>query len=181
MLAGESKVTYKVYFRSMRSSNSVSWGGSDDMTKPPFWKLKRLIEMTAEEWESLCDGCGLCCLSKLQDRDTEEIVYTNSACLLLDLSTCRCQDYNRRCQRVEDCVKLSVENIHIFQWLPSTCAYRLIAKGLELPTWHPLIAKDPEAVHKAGVSVRNLAIHESLMDDADMDVIPSFAACDAMD
>ena len=118
--AGVPRYPYKVYCRNRGSSNSVSWGGLTDMAKPPFGKIKRLFEMTAEEWESLCDGCGWCCLSKLQDRDTEEVLYTNRACLLLDLNTCRCQDYTHRCQRIEDCVKLSAENINTFQWLPPT-------------------------------------------------------------
>ena len=151
------------------------------MATPPFWKTKTLFEMTAGEWESLCDCCGICCLCKFEDRDTEEIFYTFTACPLLDLNTCRCQDYTHRSQRIEDCIKLSVENVKTFRWLPSTCAYRLISAGLDLPNWHPLVSKNPETVHEAGISIRHRAVHESLMDDLEMEIIPMFESWGAME
>lgn len=119
-----------------------------------FWKRKSLAEMDAREWEALCDGCGLCCLHKAEDEDTGELFYTNLACRLLDLKTCRCTDYANRVRRVADCLTLTASSVDAFEWLPKTCAYRLLSKGKDLPAWHPLVTRDPESVHKAGVSVR---------------------------
>ena len=130
-----------------------------------FWEDQPLSEMTRQEWESLCDGCGRCCLHKLEDVDTREIGYTNVACYLLDLNTCQCKDYDNRNALVPTCVHLTEKNIHEFTWLPDTCAYRLLAEGKELKWWHPLISGDPMTVHQAGISVRNLAIRE---EDVDM-------------
>lgn len=129
----------------------------------PFWKTKDLSDMSLEEWESLCDGCGKCCLHKVQDADTDEIYPTNVACRLLDLETCRCKDYANRKKLVPDCVQLSPQTAGTLAWLPSTCAYRLLADGDDLPAWHPLITGDLESVHAAGISVRGRAISE---DDA---------------
>ena len=126
----------------------------------PFWKRKRLGEMTPEEWESLCDGCGRCCLLKLEDEDTQEIVYTRLACKLLDIGTCRCGSYATRHQKVPDCVRLTPESAGTLEWLPPSCAYRLVANGEELAWWHPLVSGDPETVHQAGISVRDFAISE---------------------
>jgi hypothetical protein len=126
----------------------------------PFWKRKRLDEMTPEEWESLCDGCGRCCLLKLEDEDTEEIVYTRLACKLLDIGTCRCGSYETRHQKVPDCVRLTPESAGTLEWLPPSCAYRLVANGEDLAWWHPLVSGDPETVHQAGISVRDFAISE---------------------
>ena len=133
----------------------------------PFWKTKALDQMSEVEWESLCDGCGKCCLYKLQDIDTDEIVFTNVACRMLDCQTCRCSDYPNRFQVVDDCTELSPANIGDLQWLPSTCAYRLLDEGKGLPDWHPLLTGDPDSVHKAGISVRGRVITE---DDADEDL-----------
>ncbi len=116
----------------------------------PFWKQKTLEEMTREEWESLCDGCGRCCLIKLEDEDTSEIVYTRAACKLLNLHTCRCKDYANRFAKVPDCVNLTPEAARTLEWLPETCAYRLVANGEDLAWWHPLVSGDPETVHDAG-------------------------------
>lgn len=126
----------------------------------PFWREKRLEEMNPAEWESLCDGCGKCCLNKLEDIDTGELAYTNVACRLLDLGTCRCTRYPERSRLVPDCVTLTPDNIAGLRWMPSTCAYRLLAEGKELPYWHPLVSGDPDSVHRAGISVRGRAISE---------------------
>ena len=120
----------------------------------PFWKTKRLDQMTAEEWESLCDGCGRCCLHKLRDFDDDSLAFTNVACRLLDLGTCRCRDYAHRTRRVPDCVQLSPDTLQEIDWLPPSCAYRRVAEGKELLWWHPLVSGDPDTVHQARISVR---------------------------
>jgi len=131
----------------------------------PFWKRKRLDQMTRAEWESLCDGCARCCLIKLEDADTAEIAYTDIACRLLDLGSCRCGDYRNRRRRVPDCIVMTAANIGDLHWMPSTCAYRLIAEGKDLAWWHPLVSGDPDTVHWAGVSVRNRVVPEDRGDD----------------
>lgn len=120
----------------------------------PFWKTKTLAEMSEAEWESLCDGCGKCCLIGLEDADTGEIYLTDVACDLLDGAACRCKDYANRRQFVPDCVKLTPELVPELSWLPKTCAYRLVHEGQDLRWWHPLVSGDPETVHAANVSVR---------------------------
>jgi uncharacterized cysteine cluster protein YcgN (CxxCxxCC family) len=128
-----------------------------------FWERKTLAEMTAEEWESLCDGCGRCCLKKLEDADTGKIAYTDVACKLLDRERCRCSHYRRRRELVPDCVQLDAENLDTFRWLPSTCAYRRLAEGKTLEWWHPLVSGDVRTVHEAGISVRGRALSEELV------------------
>ena len=125
-----------------------------------FWEAP-LKSLNREEWEALCDGCGKCCLHKLEDEDTGELHPTNIACRLLDRRSGRCSDYKHRHAYVPECVRLTPAKLHQLDWLPSTCAYRLLADGEPLPDWHPLITGDPESVHRAGVSVRGWTISEN--------------------
>ena len=125
-----------------------------------FWKTTPLEQMSREQWESLCDGCGLCCLVKLEDEDTGETYYTDVACRLLDVHRCRCSHYGERHSLVSDCVVLTPAGIEALQWMPPSCAYRLLAEGRSLPDWHPLVTGDPESVHRAGVSIRGRAVSE---------------------
>ncbi len=130
------------------------------MNEPPFWRQKRLEEMNGQEWEALCDGCAKCCLNKLEDIDSGEIAYTDVACRLLDLESCRCTNYAERRRLVADCVSLEPASVSRLGWLPSTCAYRLLAEGRDLPQWHPLVTGDPESVHRAAISVRGRVVSE---------------------
>ena len=120
----------------------------------PFWRRKSLEKMTDSEWESLCDGCGKCCLNKLEEEGTDRTYYTDVGCRLLDGQSCRCSDYAHRQEKVDDCVRLTPETLKTITWLPPSCAYVLVAKGKDLYWWHPLVSGDPETVHTAGVSVR---------------------------
>ena len=120
----------------------------------PFWKAKAMADMTKSEWESLCDGCARCCLVKFEEEDTGEILFTRAACKLLDLGSCRCSDYPNRAKRVPDCVPLTAQNVKELHWLPSTCAYRMLAEGKDLAWWHPLVSGDAGSVEAAGISVK---------------------------
>lgn len=127
----------------------------------PYWQRKSLDEMTNDEWERLCDGCGRCCMLKLEDEDTGDVHLTRIACKLLDIGKCRCSDYKKRHEKVPDCLRLTPELTRELGWLPETCAYRLIDEGKELAWWHPLISGDAQTVHLAGVSVRTWAMTET--------------------
>jgi len=133
----------------------------------PFWETKPLEELSEQEWEALCDGCGRCCMVKLEDIDTGERIDTRLACRLLDIGACRCTDYANRHSRVPDCVELTPQSARDLDWLPDTCAYRLRAEGNPLYWWHPLVSGDPETVHQAGVSVRDVAMNEAKAEGRD--------------
>lgn len=133
----------------------------------PFWRRKRLEELSAEEWESLCDGCGLCCLQKLEDEDDGVVYFTDVACKLLDLHSCRCSNYPERRSHVPDCVSLDARTVTSIGWLPRTCAYRLVAEGKPLRRWHHLVCGDREAVHAAGISRAGRMVSENAIDLAD--------------
>jgi len=130
-----------------------------------FWKTKSIDELSPDEWEALCDGCGRCCLYKLEDEDGN-FYYTRVACKFLDIPNCRCTSYENRRQVMPSCIALTPELAHSLTWLPRTCAYRLLALNENLPDWHPLISKDNQGAQKAGISVRDFAIPEG---DADLD------------
>lgn len=129
--------------------------------RPRFWEKTPLTKMTPREWEALCDGCGKCCLNKLEDEDTEEVALTRIACRLLDDGTCRCAHYENRHAFVPDCIVLRPDNLdtHAY-WMPKTCAYRLLWQGKPLPDWHPLITGTAQSVHDAGISVQGCTVSE---------------------
>jgi len=129
-----------------------------------FWEEKTLSQMNSAEWESLCDGCGKCCLNKIIDDDTEELHFTNVACHLLHTKTCQCRKYDKRFKLVKDCVKVSLDDIDQFHWLPGSCAYRLLVENKPLPVWHPLLTGSKSAMHTGGFSIRGKIISENAID-----------------
>ena len=136
-----------------------------------FWETTPLDKMSRAEWESLCDGCGKCCLHKLEDEETGELMATNVACRLLDRRTGLCSDYRNRRAYVPECVRLTPRLVRTLDWLPSTCAYRLLDEGKSLPDWHPLITGDPESVRRAGQSVSGWTVSEDEVGDLEHHLI----------
>jgi len=134
-----------------------------------FWETTQLQDLTQQEWESLCDGCGKCCLHKLEDDETGKVHYTRVACKLLDVTTCRCTQYKERLKHVPDCIQLKPSDLNEFNWLPKTCAYRLVSEGKSLFKWHPLLAKKTSSARsstvKKGKSVADFALNEQDVDD----------------
>lgn len=129
-----------------------------------FWRVKNIAELSEEEWESLCDGCAKCCLHKLEDVDTRAIYFTNVHCRLLDTRTGLCSDYSHRSERVPDCVTITPELLRDPYWLPTTCAYRVLAEGRDLPVWHPLISGERDSTRRSGQSICGRTVCE---DDAE--------------
>ena len=134
--------------------------------EPEFWKKKPLEELTAEEWEALCDGCGKCCLFKLIEPEEDKVRFTNVTCRYMDLETCRCTDYDHRHENVPECLIVTPKLAREANWLPKTCAYRLLAHGEELPWWHPLRSGNVKSVILAGQSVFGKVVSE---EDVDLD------------
>ncbi len=128
-----------------------------------WWHEKSLAELSAEQWEALCDGCAKCCLHKLEDEDNGEVFYTRVRCRYLDEATCRCSDYPRRSVLMPNCIQLQAQSVEDLDWLPSTCAYRLRAHGERLPEWHPLVSGDTATVHRAGISIRGRTISDEFV------------------
>ena len=133
------------------------------MTEAPFWQSVALADMSRSQWESLCDGCAKCCLHKLEDADSGEVFYTKVRCRHLDEQRCRCTDYENRSVLVPHCITLRAQDLADYHWLPSTCAYRLLAEGQPLPSWHPLVSGEADSVHEAGISIRGRAISDEFV------------------
>lgn len=134
------------------------------MAEKPFWQTVKLADMTAAQWEALCDGCAKCCLVKLQDEDSGEIVFTDIVCNLLDQQSCRCTHYEERTKLVPECVKLTKDNLDKIDFMPPSCAYRLLHEGKDLPQWHPLVSDRADSVVAAGMSVKGRVIAEMAFD-----------------
>jgi uncharacterized protein len=142
-----------------------------EVTLNRFWETTPLDRMDRGQWESLCDGCGKCCIHKLEDEDTGELHPTNVACRLLDRRVARCSDYRNRFAHVPDCVRLTPAKLRQIDWLPPTCAYRLVDEGKPLPGWHYLITGDRDSVHQAGMSVRGWTISEVDAGDLELHLV----------
>jgi uncharacterized cysteine cluster protein YcgN (CxxCxxCC family) len=137
------------------------------MSAQPFWETTSLKDMTRKQWESLCDGCALCCLHKLEDEDTEEVYYTDVHCRYMDTTNCNCTVYLERQEKVPNCVWLTPDQASEFHWLPDSCAYRVLAEGRKLADWHPLISGDPNSVHEAGVSIKGKGVADDQVAEED--------------
>lgn len=136
--------------------------------RPRYWESVPLSKMTTQEWEALCDGCGKCCLNKLEYEDTGEVAYTRVACRLFDDATCRCSNYENRKALVPECIFLTPKTLaKIAYWMPATCAYKLLSQGKPLPDWHPLVTGDPESTHKSGMSVKDITVSEAVVPEED--------------
>ncbi|WP_298770004.1 YcgN family cysteine cluster protein [uncultured Shewanella sp.] len=136
-----------------------------------FWKTIPLVEMSQSQWESLCDGCGKCCLNKIIDDETETLYYTNVACELLEHQQGGCQDYAHRFSKVPSCTKVSMDNIAELTWLPNSCAYRRLYLGRELPSWHPLITGSKDAMQQAGIGINGRVIDEKQVEYLDDHIV----------
>lgn len=136
--------------------------------KIPFWKTKKMAEMSREEWESLCDGCGKCCCIRLEDEDTADVYITDVVCKLFNPETCQCTDYANRSVKVPDCVTLTPDNVDKLHWMPQTCAYRLVARGKDLPDHHHLVSGSKDSIHNAGMSVQDAVTCETLVKEDDL-------------
>lgn len=143
----------------------------NENNEKPFWQRKSLTDMTTEEWESLCDGCARCCLLKLEDEDSHNVYYTSVCCELLDLLSCRCTEYQQRSTLVPECVTLTPDNLHELDWMPSTCAYRLLKEGKPLPEWHPLVSGKADSAHDAAASIFSYATPEN---EVEADDLPNY-------
>ena len=141
------------------------------MAEKPFWQTVKLADMTAAQWEAVCDGCAKCCLVKLQDDGSGEIVFTDIVCNLLDQQSCRCAHYEERTKLVPDCVKLSKDNLDKIDFMPPSCAYRLLHEGKDLPQWHPLVSGRADSVVEAGMSVKGRVIAEMAFDGDSEDCV----------
>jgi uncharacterized cysteine cluster protein YcgN (CxxCxxCC family) len=133
--------------------------------RPRYWVGRTLAQLSREEWEALCDGCGKCCLHKLEDEETGRVYRTNVACRLLDRATARCSDYKHRKAQVPDCVQLKPGSVSKLEWLPATCAYRRVDEGLPLPDWHHLVCGDRNRVHEVGASIVGWTVSEADVGD----------------
>ena len=140
-----------------------------EQLRPQFWKKYTLTELTPAEWEALCDGCGLCCLIKLEDEELQEVAYTKVACKLLDCETACCSNYEQRLKYVPDCIQLTPEKLANIHWLPPSCAYRRLNEGKNLPTWHYLITGTRTSVIKARKSAAGRCISETEVNEDDID------------
>ena len=141
---------------------------SDLKSAERFWETKTLFEMTRDEWESICDGCAKCCLTQLQDEESEQLVFTNVACDLLNENTCLCTNYENRSDRVPSCVTMDAGNVQqAAEFAPPTCAYRLLIQGEQLPEWHHLLSGDKEAVHANKKSVKGRVVFQRDVDEQD--------------
>ncbi|MEL6311030.1 MAG: YcgN family cysteine cluster protein [Pseudomonadota bacterium] len=144
-----------------RGDAATPTGSARDQQSTRFWETKPLRDLTPAEWEALCDGCGRCCMLKVEDEDTGAVFLTGLSCHLLDTESCRCGDYKNRQSIVTDCISLTPDMIADLSWLPQTCAYRRVGEGRGLAWWHPLVSGDVDTVHQAGVSVRDWAVPET--------------------
>ena len=141
------------------------------MSARPFWETVPLDRMSRTQWESLCDGCGKCCVHKLEDDETGELFPTNVACRLLDPRTALCKDYPNRKAHVPECVRLTPAKLETIDWLPSSCGYLRVHRGQGLADWHPLVSGDPQSVHRAGISVRGKTVSEDDVGDLENHII----------
>lgn len=153
-----------------KSLHGPAMSENTDTLRPNFWEVYPLDELSKAEWEALCDGCGKCCLLKLEDADTGVVEYTNVSCRLLDGDACSCTNYPLRKQIVPDCVVVNAEALErIAYWMPVSCAYRLLYEGKSLYPWHPLVCGDPLRLHAEGVSLRGNMISEDLVKESDLE------------